>query len=36
VPSRDLVAVTLAWNVFGDKARGLQGPLMDALIAATK
>ena len=35
IPSRDLVAVALAWNVFGDRVRGLQTPFIDALIAAS-
>jgi CubicO group peptidase (beta-lactamase class C family) len=36
IPSRDVVAVALAWNVFGDKARGLQTPLLDALVTAIR
>jgi CubicO group peptidase (beta-lactamase class C family) len=35
IPSRDVVAVATSWNVFGTKARGLFGPLVDAIIAAT-
>ena len=35
IPSRDLVAVVLAWNVFGDRVRNLQMPLIDALVAAS-
>jgi hypothetical protein len=34
IPSRDLVAVAYAWNVFGTPARGLFAPLVDALLAA--
>jgi CubicO group peptidase (beta-lactamase class C family) len=34
IPSRDIVAVAFAWNVFGGRARALAGPLMDALVAA--
>ena len=36
IPSRNLVAVAYAWNVFGTPARGLFGPLLDALLAATR
>ena len=32
IPSRDIVAVVLAWNVFGDSARNPFGPLVDALL----
>jgi CubicO group peptidase (beta-lactamase class C family) len=32
IPSRDLVAVVHAWNVFGGRARSLQTPLIDALV----
>ena len=33
IPSRDLVAVMLAWNVFGDRVRNLQQPFIDALVS---
>ncbi len=33
IPSRDTVAVTSAWNVFGTPARNIFGPLLDALTA---
>jgi CubicO group peptidase (beta-lactamase class C family) len=37
IPSRQIVAVTYAWNVFpGDRARGLFGPLVDALLESSK
>jgi CubicO group peptidase (beta-lactamase class C family) len=32
IPSRDIVAVANAWNVFGTKARNLFPPLVDALL----
>ena len=32
IPSRDLVAVVTAWNVFGGPARGILPPLLDALL----
>jgi CubicO group peptidase (beta-lactamase class C family) len=32
IPSRDIVAVANAWNVFGTKARNLFTPLVDALL----
>jgi hypothetical protein len=32
VPSRDVVAVVLAWNVFGGAARNPLGPLLDAIL----
>lgn len=35
IPSRDIVAVVNAWNIFGTPARGIMGPLLDALWAAT-
>ncbi len=31
IPSRDIVAVVNAWNVFGNKARGILLPLLDGL-----
>ena len=34
IPARDIVAVVNSWNVFGNKARGIQGPLLDALLQA--
>jgi CubicO group peptidase (beta-lactamase class C family) len=33
IPSRDLVGVVNAWNVFGGRTRGLQTPFLDALVA---
>ena len=33
IPSRDIVAVVNAWNVFGTPARGILNPLVDALLA---
>jgi CubicO group peptidase (beta-lactamase class C family) len=33
ISSRDIVAVVNAWNVFGDSARNLVNPLIDALLA---
>lgn len=33
IPSRDIVAVTNAGNVFGAPARNIFGPLLDALTA---
>jgi CubicO group peptidase (beta-lactamase class C family) len=33
VPSRETVAVVLAWNVFGTPARNITRPLIEALIA---
>lgn len=33
IPSRDIVAVINAWNVFGTPARNIFGPLLDALTA---
>lgn len=33
IPSRDIVAVVLAWNVFGQPARNVFGPVLDALLA---
>jgi CubicO group peptidase (beta-lactamase class C family) len=35
IPSRDIVAVVLAWNVFGGPARNPFAPLVDALVSAT-
>ena len=35
IPARDLVAVAYAWNVFGTPARGIFGPLLDAVLATT-
>jgi CubicO group peptidase (beta-lactamase class C family) len=32
IPSRDLVAVVTSWNVFGNAARGILPPLLDALL----
>jgi CubicO group peptidase (beta-lactamase class C family) len=32
IPSRDIVAVSTAWNVFGTKARGVFTALVDALL----
>jgi CubicO group peptidase (beta-lactamase class C family) len=32
IPSRDIVAVVHAWNVFGGKARGIFDPLVAALL----
>jgi CubicO group peptidase (beta-lactamase class C family) len=32
IPSRDIVAVTTAWNVFGQRARNLFDPLVEALL----
>jgi len=32
IPSRDVVAVVTAWNVFGGPARGILPPLLDALL----
>lgn len=31
IPARDIVAVVNAWNVFGQSARNILGPLLDAL-----
>jgi CubicO group peptidase (beta-lactamase class C family) len=36
IPARGIVAVVSCWNVFGGRARGLQGPLVDALLAASR
>ena len=33
IPSRNIVAVVNAWNVFGTPARGILLPLLDALLA---
>ena len=33
IPSREIVAVVNAWNVFGDKVRNVFDPLVDALTA---
>jgi CubicO group peptidase (beta-lactamase class C family) len=33
IPSRDVVAVVHAWNIFGDKARNIVEPLVDAVLA---
>ena len=33
IPSKDIVAVVNAWNVFGTPARGIMNPLLDALLA---
>ncbi len=33
IPSKDIVAVINAWNVFGLPARNLMNPLVDALVA---
>jgi hypothetical protein len=33
VPARDLVGVVNAWNVFGGRVTGLQGPFLDALVS---
>ena len=33
IPSRDIVAVVNAWNVFGGRARGIFEPLVSALLA---
>ena len=33
IPSRDIVAVVNAWNVFGTPARAIMNPLVDALLA---
>jgi CubicO group peptidase (beta-lactamase class C family) len=33
IPSRDIVAVVNAWNIFGTPARPIMGPLLDALLA---
>ena len=32
IPSKDIVAVVNAWNVFGTPARGIMNPLLDALL----
>jgi CubicO group peptidase (beta-lactamase class C family) len=32
IPSKDVVAVVNAWNVFGTPARGIMNPLLDALL----
>jgi CubicO group peptidase (beta-lactamase class C family) len=34
MPSLDVVAVSNAWNVYGDRAAGLLGPLLQAIRAA--
>ena len=34
IPSRDIVAVVNAWNVFGTPARSIFLPLVDALLDA--
>lgn len=34
IPSRDIVAVVNAWNVFGGDARGVFEPLIEALLAS--
>jgi CubicO group peptidase (beta-lactamase class C family) len=36
LPAQRIVAVTNAWNVYGDRARGMLTPLIDALIAASR
>lgn len=33
IPSRDIVAVVSAWNVFGGRARGIFEPLIEALLS---
>ena len=33
IPSRDIVGVVHAWNIFGGQARGIFGPLVDAMLA---
>ena len=35
IPAKHVVAVAYAWNVFGTPARGIFGPLLDAIIAST-
>ena len=34
IPSRDIVGVVHAWNVFGGAARPIVEPLVEALVAA--
>jgi CubicO group peptidase (beta-lactamase class C family) len=34
IPSRQLVAVVNAWNIFGTPARPIMGPLLDAVFSA--
>jgi CubicO group peptidase (beta-lactamase class C family) len=34
IPARDVVGVINSWNVFGERARNLSEPLIEALIAA--
>jgi CubicO group peptidase (beta-lactamase class C family) len=34
IPALDVVAVANAWNVYGDRAAGLLGPLLQAIRAA--
>lgn len=36
IPSRDIVAVVYGWNVFGERPRGIAGPLLDALTASDR
>jgi hypothetical protein len=36
LPAQRIVAVTNAWNVYGDRARGIMVPLIDALINASR
>jgi CubicO group peptidase (beta-lactamase class C family) len=36
IPSRDIVAVVQAWNVFGDKARPIFEPLVSAILGGGK
>jgi CubicO group peptidase (beta-lactamase class C family) len=36
IPSRDVVTVVHAWNIFGDKVKNVFEPLVDALLAPTR
>lgn len=36
LPAQRIIAVTNAWNVYGDRARGLLNPLIDGLLAAAR
>jgi CubicO group peptidase (beta-lactamase class C family) len=36
IPSRRIVAVVNAWNVFDGRVRAVQAPMLDALLAASK
>jgi hypothetical protein len=35
IPSRDIVGVIHAWNIFGNQARAIFTPFVDAMLATS-